>query len=92
MAERMKIKCKLAEFDVELPFLSYAVEMYEPFNSRQVQTVIREMLREEIDIQHFVNNKVILDHFPLHNERTEVYRAWRAQGMQFCLGMVTGNF
>ena len=34
MAERMKIKCKLAEFDVELPFLSYAVEMYEPFNSR----------------------------------------------------------
>ena len=36
MGERLKVKCKMSNYDLELPFVSYAVERFEPFNSRQV--------------------------------------------------------
>jgi len=69
MGERMKMSCKMSEYDIEMPFKGYAKDKFEPFNSRQSQTIISKIIEEEVEVSHFTANKIILDHFLLHNDR-----------------------
>ena len=92
MGERMKMNCKLANYDIELPFIGYAIDHFEPFNTRQIQAIIQEMLDEELDIKHFTSNQIILDHFPVHNNRQQIYETWTQNSISFAMGMVTGNY
>jgi len=40
---------------------------YECFKNNQIQTILLHLLREEFDIDHYVRENIIQDHFPLHN-------------------------
>ena len=35
---------------------------------------------------------MITDHFPMHNEREEILKAWNKHGLRFSVGMVTNDF
>ena len=50
------------------------------------------MLDEELDIKHFTSNQIILDHFPVHNNRQQIYETWTQNSISFAMGMVTGNY
>ena len=44
LAEAMKIKARLADYDCRMEFKTFARERFEKFTGREVQGIIRELL------------------------------------------------
>jgi len=55
-------------YDVLVGFKAYASDLFEKFNGRQVQQIVRQAFSEEFDIEEMQQYGVICDHFPLHTK------------------------
>ena len=66
MAEIMKIKCRMSNYNVMMEFQCFAADMFDQFNARQKQSIIPQTFEMSFDIEYLVKSKVILEHFPLH--------------------------
>jgi len=65
-AEEFEVPTRLKQFNCLLPFKQRALKLFDQFNSRQLQFIVTETLRSEIDFEFLKKSKVILEHFPVH--------------------------
>ena len=54
---------------------------------------MRNILEQEIDLNRLIENKIILNHFPLHTyEREHILEAWKRSNLQLTFGFMTQSF
>jgi hypothetical protein len=68
-AEQLKIKAKLKDFNCKLSFKCYAADSFCSFNGRNSQTIINQILSEELEIQTLKVTGVITDSLSLHDSK-----------------------
>jgi hypothetical protein len=71
MAEVFHVKTRLSNFDCMVDFKCFAEDFFEPFNSRQVQSIILQTFEQEFDLKDHEKSQVIIDHFPLHQKERD---------------------
>ena len=93
MAEILQVKARLNEFDCLVPFRCYAADMFERFNSRQIQSIIMQTFSTEFDIDYLEKSKVILEHFPMHtDDRQAIEESWMKYRWRLAFGFLTGKW
>lgn len=60
-------------------FLKEMADVYENFHHRHTQEIIIKLINDEFDLKQFVNDGIIIDHFPLHDfeEVQTIYNFWK---------------
>ena len=93
MGEILEIECRLSQFDCMMPFKCYAADMYDQFNARQHQAIVRETLETELDLDYLVKSHVITNHFPVHlPERNLISVSWEEYKWRLSRGMLFTGF
>lgn len=67
MAETMKMKSRLAEYDCRIEFKTFMREKFERFTGREVQGLLNELLKRDLDLDTLIKSKVVLDILYLHD-------------------------
>jgi hypothetical protein len=67
MAEVMKMKSRLAEYDCRIEFKTFMREKFERFTGREVQGLLNELLKRDLDLDTLIKSKVVLDILYLHD-------------------------
>ena len=92
-AEELQVQTRLKQFGCLLPFKQQALKLFDQFNSRQVQFIVTETLRNEIDFAFLKKSNVILEHFPVHMPlREQIYVSWLDYRFRLSLGMLSARF
>ena len=92
-AEELQVQTRLKQFNCLLPFKQHALKLFDQFNSRQVQFIVTETLRNEIDFEFLKKSNVILQHFPVHMPlRKQIYVSWLDYRFRLSLGMLSARF
>lgn len=62
-------------------FLKEMADVYENFHHRHTQEITTKLINDEFDLKQFVNDGIIIDHFPLHDfeEMTTIYNFWKQE-------------
>ena len=93
MGEILEIECRLSKFDCVLPFKCYAADMFDQFNARQHQAIVRETLEQELDLEYLQKSHVISQHFPVHlPERNLISVSWEEYKWRLSRGMLLTGF
>lgn len=93
MGEILKIKCRLSHYNCLSEFKSYAQDFFEPFNSRQTQNIVLRTLELDIDLDYISRERVVLDHFHLHNrDRERILVSWHKYKWRLAFGFISGKF
>lgn len=71
MAEAVKMKARLAEYDCRVDFKAFARERFEKFTGREVQGLLNSLLEIELDLDTLIKSKIVLDFMYLHNTDTQ---------------------
>jgi hypothetical protein len=66
-ARELKIKLKLFDVDMKKSFHIDFKNDFDPFRSKDVQTVLWRKLQREINIPQYINQQVIQSIFPMHD-------------------------
>lgn len=66
-AEQLKLKVKLRDYDCKVSFKCNAAECFVKFNARDNQTIIDEIISEELETDTLIHSGVILDTMNLHD-------------------------
>lgn len=93
MGEIINVECRLSKYDCALPFKCFAADMFDQFNSRQHQVIIRESLEQELDMDYMMKSGVISDHFPVHIEQRDlILKSWFEYRWRLSSGMIFTGF
>ena len=93
MGEMLKVECRLSRYDCNMPFVSYAADMFDQFNARQHQAIILKTLDNEMDLGYLKQSGVLVDHWPVHMpERDLIYKSWLEYRWRLSWGMIWGNY
>eukprot|EP00742_Colponemidia_sp_Colp-10_P013457 GILJ01015198.1.p1 GENE.GILJ01015198.1~~GILJ01015198.1.p1 ORF type:complete len:1337 (+),score=187.94 GILJ01015198.1:75-4085(+) len=67
-AEELGILVKLSAGNRMMPFKARERHLFEPLNIRHKQEAIRKLVRRAVDLDHLVEERIIVDLFPLHGD------------------------
>jgi len=69
LAEITRLKTRMDELDCRVEFKSYARNDFERFSGRELQGLLDDHLKREVDLDTLVKSKVVLDKLYLHDKR-----------------------
>ena len=93
MGELLEVKCRLSIHDCNASFKCYAADLFENFNSRQTQFIIKKAFEMEFDIDYLTQSGVIIEHFPCHTEeRDYIVKSWEKYGWKLTFSVFLPSF
>eukprot|EP00347_Sterkiella_histriomuscorum_P001432 403372059 len=93
MAEIYGLPVRLLDENQAIQFKDHAEENYEQFQARQKQFLMMKVFEQEIDIDYYTKNGVIVDHFPLHDKFKEtIATSWEKYRFKLFFGFITGRY
>ena len=92
MGERLGMECKMSSYDCLLEYKCFANDLFESFDSSQVQYIMRKTFENAFDFWYLVQSGVIMEHFPCHNDRRfEITKTWEKKGRKLMFFMIFPN-
>jgi len=82
VAHHLKLEVETKSYGILLEYNIKKQEDFMPFTQWQKHRMIQYLIEDEIDIQSYINNNVVLDILPLHDSfKKEVETAWSDTGL-----------
>jgi hypothetical protein len=83
IADRLNLQVYNKKRKILESFVLEQANEYELFNSIHIQEIILHLISLEFDIDYFVEEKVIIEHGPLHNfaQRKQILKQFRANAV-----------
>ena len=93
IAHRKKIKARMKDQGIMMPFNKRLADDFVAFDSRLRLECIQEYLTKEINFEHYLNIGVVEDHYPLH--KVEGYENLEKSSLKYLrklsIGLLEGS-